>query len=49
MFALQGKRRAGASESPAASELTWAAEWGGFASRGKVLQSAGTPKTKLKR
>jgi hypothetical protein len=49
MFALQGKRRAGASESPDAGQLTWTAEWGGFASRGKVLQSAGTPKTKPKR
>ncbi len=48
MFALQGKRRAGAKESPDASQLTWTAEWGGFASRGKVLQSAGEPKTKPK-
>jgi hypothetical protein len=50
MFALQGKRRAGAREAAEASQLTWAAEWGGFASRGKVLQSAaakpkGKPKT----
>jgi predicted enzyme related to lactoylglutathione lyase len=44
MFALQGKRRAGAKESADASQLTWSAEWGGFASRGKVLQSAGKPK-----
>jgi hypothetical protein len=44
MFALQGKRRQGAKESPDAGQLTWAAEWGGFASRGKVLQSAGKPK-----
>jgi hypothetical protein len=38
MFALQGKRRAGARESPDASQLTWIAEWGGFASRGKVVK-----------
>jgi hypothetical protein len=38
MFALQGKRRAGARESPDASQLTWTAEWGGFASRGKVVK-----------
>lgn len=49
MFALQGKRRQGAKESPDASQLTWAAEWGGFASRGKVLQSAGKPKAKPKK
>ncbi|MBV9248295.1 MAG: VOC family protein [Acetobacteraceae bacterium] len=48
MFALQGKRRAGAQESPDASQLTWTAEWGGFASRGKVLQSA-KPKAKPKK
>jgi predicted enzyme related to lactoylglutathione lyase len=49
MFALQGKRREGSVESPDASELTWAAEWGGFASRGKVIaQPAGQPKTKPK-
>jgi predicted enzyme related to lactoylglutathione lyase len=49
MFALQGKRRAGAKESPDASQLTWSAEWGGFASRGKVLQSAGKPKAQPKK
>jgi len=48
MFALQGKRREGAAEAPEASQLTWAAEWGGFASRGKVLQSPGKPKAKPK-
>jgi hypothetical protein len=49
MFALQGKRRAGAREAAEASQLTWAAEWGGFASRGKVLQSAAAkPKAKPK-
>jgi predicted enzyme related to lactoylglutathione lyase len=48
MFALQGKRREGSVESPDASQLTWAAEWGGFTSRGKVLQSAGKPKAKPK-
>jgi hypothetical protein len=46
MFALQGKRRQGAKESPDAGQLNWAAEWGGFASRGKVLQSAGKSKAK---
>jgi predicted enzyme related to lactoylglutathione lyase len=49
MFALQGKRRAGAKESPDASQLTWAAEWGGFTSRGKVLQSAGQSKSRPKK
>jgi uncharacterized protein len=49
MFALQGKRRAGAREAAEASQLTWAAEWGGFASRGKVLQSAAAkPRAKPK-
>lgn len=48
MFALQGKRREGAAEAPEAGQLTWAAEWGGFASRGKVLQSAAKPKAKPK-
>jgi uncharacterized protein len=36
MFALQGKRSRSDIESPAA-ELNWAAEWGGFASRGRVV------------
>ena len=36
MFALQGKRSGSNIESPAA-ELNWAAEWGGFASRGRVV------------
>jgi uncharacterized protein len=36
MFALQGKRSGSDTEAPAA-ELHWAAEWGGFASRGKVV------------
>ncbi len=49
MFALQGQRRHGAKELPDASQLTWAAEWGGFASRGKVLQSAGKSKSKPKK
>lgn len=50
MFALQGKRRSGSAEAPEATELTWAAEWGGFASRGKVVaQSAGKSKTKPKK
>jgi hypothetical protein len=33
---LQGKRSGSNIESPAA-ELNWAAEWGGFASRGRVV------------
>jgi hypothetical protein len=49
MFALQGQRRQGAKESPDASQLTWAAEWGGFASRGKVLQTAGQSKARPKK
>jgi hypothetical protein len=50
MFALQGNRRAGAKESPDASQLTWSAEWCGFASRGKVVaQSGGKPKAKPKK
>ena len=49
MFALQGERRQGAAESPDASQLTWAAEWGGFASRGKVLRSADKSKAKPKK
>ena len=49
MFALQGKRREGAAEAAEASQLTWTAEWGAFASRGKVLQSAGQPKVKPKK
>ena len=49
MFALQGQRRRGGVEAPEANELAWTAEWGGFASRGKVLQSAGKPKAKPKK
>ena len=45
MFALQGDRRQGARESPDASQLTWTAEWGGFASRGKVVAQAARSKT----
>ena len=59
MFALQGKRSRSDIEAPA-TELHWAAEWGGFASRGKVVAkperrqgppkpSAGTPGPKPKR
>jgi uncharacterized protein len=44
MFALQGAQRADAKESQDASQLTWAAEWGGFTSRGKVVAQAGKPK-----
>ena len=40
MFALQGRRREGSAEAPDASQLTWSAEWGGFASRGKVIAGA---------
>jgi hypothetical protein len=47
MFALQGKRRPGSAEAPEAGELSWAAEWGGFTSRGRVLaKSKAKPKKK---
>jgi hypothetical protein len=36
MFALQGKRSRTDIETPA-TELRWAAEWSGFASRGRVI------------
>ncbi len=50
MFALQGKRREGSVELPDASELTWIAEWGGFASRGKVIaRPPGKSKAKPKK
>ena len=42
MFALQGRRRRGAVEAPEAAELSWTAEWGGFASRGKVIDRSKT-------
>lgn len=37
MFSLQGKTREQIVEPASNSELTWAADWGGFASRGKVV------------
>ena len=51
MFALQGKRQQGAREAPDASQLTWTAEWGGFASRGKVVAApaADRPKARPKK
>lgn len=50
MFALQGKRRGGSAEAPEASELTWASQWGGFASRGRVVaRSAGKSRAKPKK
>jgi predicted enzyme related to lactoylglutathione lyase len=39
MFALQGQRRGGA-ESAEVNELAFASEWGGFASRGKLIAGA---------
>jgi hypothetical protein len=41
MFALQGKTSRTGIEPASTRELDWAAEWGGFASRGKVV---GKPK-----
>lgn len=37
MFSLQGKEGKTAVEPASTSELTWATDWGGFASRGKVI------------
>jgi predicted enzyme related to lactoylglutathione lyase len=37
MFSLQGKSSESAIEPASTRELDWAAEWGGFASRGKVI------------
>ena len=37
MFSLQGKTSQTGIEAASTSELDWAAEWGGFASRGKVV------------
>jgi predicted enzyme related to lactoylglutathione lyase len=37
MFSLQGKSGRALAEPAATSELNWAADWGGFASRGKVV------------
>lgn len=37
MFSLQGKTTERGIEPAATSELNWAADWGGFASRGKVI------------
>jgi len=47
MFALQGQRRQDSVEAPEANEMTWTSEWGGFASRGKVVASS-VPKPKAK-
>jgi hypothetical protein len=37
MFSLQGKSSQTGIEAASTRELEWAAEWGGFASRGKVI------------
>jgi hypothetical protein len=37
MFSLQGKTRQPGFEAASTAEFTWAADWGGFASRGKVV------------
>jgi predicted enzyme related to lactoylglutathione lyase len=37
MFALQGKRAEGQIEQAGPVEIGWSAEWGGFASRGRVI------------
>jgi len=48
-FALQGKSSQRSVEQPAA-QLGWSAEWGGFASRGRVIAAAKpNPKSKPKR
>ena len=49
MFALQGKSSQRSVEQPAV-QLGWSAEWGGFASRGRVIAAAKpNPKSKPKR
>jgi len=49
MFALQGKSSQRSVEQPAA-QLGWSAEWGGFASRGRVIAAVKpNPKSKPKR
>jgi hypothetical protein len=49
MFALQGKRSQSEVEAPA-TELNWAAEWGGFTSRGRVVaKSEGAPQPRKSR
>jgi uncharacterized protein len=37
MFSLQGKTRQSGFEAASTTELSWTADWGGFASRGKVV------------
>jgi predicted enzyme related to lactoylglutathione lyase len=37
MFSLQGKTRQKGFEAASTAELSWSADWGGFASRGKVV------------
>jgi uncharacterized protein len=37
MFSLQGKTRQSGFEPASTAELSWSADWGGFASRGKVV------------
>jgi hypothetical protein len=40
MFSLQGKTRQAGFEAASTAELSWAADWGGFTSRGKVVTKA---------
>jgi predicted enzyme related to lactoylglutathione lyase len=41
MFALRGERPAATSEELPPLEIGWAAEWGGFTSRGRILEKRG--------
>jgi predicted enzyme related to lactoylglutathione lyase len=43
MFALQGSRREQDAGEVQTTELGWAAEWGGFASRGRLIAGPGVP------
>ena len=47
MFALQGKRAGARNEETAPVEIGWSAEWGGFASRGRIVSGgvSSTPKS----
>jgi predicted enzyme related to lactoylglutathione lyase len=41
MFALQGKRPGATSDDVPPFEIGWAAEWGGFTSRGRIIERKG--------
>lgn len=45
MFALQGKRGEGRIEQAGPVEIGWSAEWGGFASRGRIISNTKEDKT----